>query len=298
MEHLLLDICNKRSIQVSVELLNKKISETVKIDYDDVRYGFGHYLSLRSIKLDDFCSACGEDPLIVILDGSKKIAFDIEDTAVLNVNPKKTYDSFKEFYQDIRKADIVRGLTKEKKFRDLYEVDLNQNWLPLVPQSMTNFPQPQITRDFSYGACDPNLSSEAQIPLDRVMTVIQSRNKNQLDSILESFRLPREGTFEEKVKRLTGVQVSLSGLNKNFVTLPARVMGPSEPTANMVFALPCYQRSTLKAQLTTVRLSKHSKQCPILWFVTLHQLWPLIPMLTTRRHSSLMAVGFGILMMR
>ena len=109
----------------------------------------------------------------------------------------------------------------------MYEVDLNQNWLPLVPQSMTNFPQPQITRDFSYGACDPNLSSEAQIPLDRVMTVIQSRNKTQLDSILESFRLPREGTFEEKVKRLTwtGVQVSLSGLNKNFVTLPGKSDG-------------------------------------------------------------------------
>ena len=55
--------------------------------------------------------------------------------------------------------------------RQKYEMNLSQNWLPLIPRSMATFPQPQITRGFSYGLNESTVSSQAEIPLDKIMKV-------------------------------------------------------------------------------------------------------------------------------
>ena len=134
--------------------------------YDDINNCLNFYLSLKNIPFRMSCGVCGTAPNFLIFDTLQKFRFDIEKMSKLNASPlsKPKYNTYREFYKDVRKSDLARGLTKDPKILRRFKLQYSRDWLPFVGADSVVEPQPPSHRiPHNLGAKNPHPIDEDRL---------------------------------------------------------------------------------------------------------------------------------------
>ena len=227
LEHLLLERNKEVPVQKCLEGLNIEFG-VPRFIYKSVTDALGHYMSLKRIPFGMNCYQCGPRPNVLIMDTTCKVAFSLTTAQKQEMYKDTTtpYKSYKEFYIDVCKYDIMLGLTESAEVLDLFRLKLSKNWLPFIGENMVLESQPCSTR------CISNIEQRPKNPFpisyDRLRSIADDKKTgtSQLNKLCTKLGLPYKNLANsKKMSNIVNADLCYDNFKKEFFAISGKSGG-------------------------------------------------------------------------